>query len=72
MTQDGYFCPEQVLQLIPPQSCMLQTDMVCRDTMSRAQNVGEKLNSGWRRGWALVGGSFHPEPTDFLDFRFTN
>lgn len=42
MKRDRYFCPEQVLPLLCPQSRMLQTDKLGWDTMSRGQIVGEK------------------------------
>lgn len=58
--QDGYFGPEYILQLIPPQSCMLQTDSVCRPTTSRVRNVGEKLNSGLEERLGLGRREFSP------------
>lgn len=57
-------------------ACCGQTGMagtqcqVCR--VPARGTLSPWLGSGWRRGRVFLGGSFHPEPTDFLDFRFTN
>lgn len=73
---DPYFCPEQVPQRIPPLSGLLRADSVCWETRSSVQQAGEQdhlsgPDSGWRRPGSRRRRS-HPEPADFLDFRFTN
>jgi hypothetical protein len=63
------FCLERVLPLIPAPSCLLHTQGLWGDDVKRPERRREGPSL---RGLNFIGGSFHLEPTDFLDFRFTN